>query len=63
MLSGEFTDVSGNTLAAAEVSSGMENVSFRGKDAIVGFRFGSVGEEGLLSSFMQKANAMVFVLR
>jgi uncharacterized repeat protein (TIGR02543 family) len=63
VLSGEFTDVSGNTLAAAEVSSGMENISFRGKDMIVGFRFGSVGEEGLLSSFMQKANAMVFVLR
>ena len=63
VLSGEFTDVSGNMLAAAEISSGMENVSFRGKDAIVGFRFGSVGEEGLLSSFMQKANAMVFVLR
>ena len=63
VLSGEFTDISGNVLATTEVSSGAETVSFKERDAIVGFRFGIDGDEGLLSSFTQKANAMVFVVR
>ena len=63
VLSGEFTDASGNVLATAEVSSGTETVSFSAKDTVAGFRFANGDCESLLSSFAQKANAMVFVLR